>query len=226
MLTWASDEQAGREELESGLCLFQLPGHLRSVWWELLQQSANDLGSGQLPGFDAFVTQIVDFLAFKELPVPPGAKCDLIVTQRESSDGIDKSAREQSPQLVSSIESMTPSSQIGEQKRSAVWGGINVGDEIASFAVINFDFHQMAVELLSMFPETPRTILVGELANRFLHSCPDYPPVRVTLAPGEGFRLPRLGAILEPCPRNDDGNAGLFLMFRETGSAASTAALK
>ena len=38
------------EELETSVCLFQLPGHLGSEWWRLLEQAAGDLGRGELPG--------------------------------------------------------------------------------------------------------------------------------------------------------------------------------
>jgi len=37
---------------------------------------------------------------------------------------------------------------------------------------------------------------VGELAGRFLSCCSDYPPVRLILEPGEGYRLPHAGLIL------------------------------
>lgn len=99
-------------ELESSVCLFGLPTHLRSRWWGLLEQSANALTSGQLPGFDAFANQVVEFLAFKNLPVPQGSCCELVV----SGAG----------------ERFIPRTTQGR-----LWGAINPGDEETSIVLVS-----------------------------------------------------------------------------------------
>jgi hypothetical protein len=77
------------------------------------------------------------------------------------------------------------------------WGGINLGDEATSVVLINLPCQQMDVELRRRFPDQPSRAAVGELAAWFLRTCSDYPPVRVFLGPGEGYRLPRGGLILD-----------------------------
>lgn len=63
------------------VCLFNLPDHLRSRCWHLLEQGAAALGDGRLPGFDDFATRLRDFFAFKTMPFPENACCELVVCQ-------------------------------------------------------------------------------------------------------------------------------------------------
>jgi hypothetical protein len=65
-----------------------------------------------------------------------------------------------------------------------------------SVVLINLPCQQLDAGLRRRFPEEPSPSAVGELAGRFLRRCPDYPPVRLILGPGEGCRLPRGGLIL------------------------------
>src|SRR5262249_55908349 len=69
VLLQTSIQPEPREELEECIALFPLPGHLGSAWWQLLEHAAGELGSNRLPGFDKFVKQVVEFLAFKYLAV-------------------------------------------------------------------------------------------------------------------------------------------------------------
>jgi hypothetical protein len=55
----------------------------------------------------------------------------------------------------------------------------------------------LAAELCRCFPDQPYPTTVGELVVRFLRFFPDYPPVRLLLKPGEGYRLPAGGMILD-----------------------------
>src|SRR6516225_2699080 len=80
LLVRAPDEPAPPEDLQASVCLFQLPGHLRSEWWKMLEQAAGVLGDSHLPGIDSFVGQVVAFLAFKDLPVPERACCSVVVS--------------------------------------------------------------------------------------------------------------------------------------------------
>jgi hypothetical protein len=172
LLVRAAEEPTPADELESSVCVFQLPEHLQSEWWQTLEQAAGVLGEGQLPGFEGFVSQVGAFLGFKGIPVPEGARCEVVL-----SDPAQRSA-----------------SRAG-LRWPGLWGGINLGDEETSVVLINLPCEQLEVELRSRFPDQPAPA-AGELAERFLRSCADYPLVRLILGPREGYRLPRAGLIL------------------------------
>jgi hypothetical protein len=53
--------------------LFALPGHLRSSFWEMLEQGQLDAG------FGGFVSEVGRFLAFKQLPPPGCATFELVL---------------------------------------------------------------------------------------------------------------------------------------------------
>jgi hypothetical protein len=120
VLLGPSDEPTSPQEAAESVCLFQLPEHLRSAWWDLLERAAADLGEGRLPGFDAFVNRVVEFLAFKDLPGLEGARCTLVVSKPGH-----RSARWGQP----------------------LWGGINLGDEDTSVVLINRPYRQRDAEL-------------------------------------------------------------------------------
>src|SRR5262249_55334291 len=89
--------------------LFVVPGHLRASFWGLL---ARGEGAGEVPadGFDAFVADLARFLAFKRLPAPPGAVCELVV----SGPGQAEALADPAP-----------------------WGLINLGEESAWVVFVN-----------------------------------------------------------------------------------------
>jgi hypothetical protein len=134
-------QPTAREELSDCLCLFVVPGHLRSAFWDLLA-SPHEQGEISPDGYSAFVNEIGRFLAFKQLPAPAGAVFDLVVNQP---------------------------GQMTALADSSLWGLINLGEDTASVVFVN--------------------ILESEIPG------PDYPPVRLHLAPGEGVRLP-VGVLL------------------------------
>jgi hypothetical protein len=61
--------------------------------------------------------------------------------------------------------------------------------------LINLPCRQLEAELCRRFPDQTAPALVAELSGQFLRSCPDYPPMRLILGLGEGYRLPRGGLI-------------------------------
>jgi hypothetical protein len=193
LLVRAADGPAPPEETEACVCLFQLPGHLRSEWWLLLEQAAGALGEGPLPGFDTFMNRVGEFLAFKRLPLPPDAHCEAVV-----SDPGQRVAR--GAGLLCNLAPFVPWPCAEEQRWPRLWGGVNLGDEGTSVALINLPCAQLEAELGRRFPDRPLPGTVGELAGRFLRCCLDYAPVRLTLGPGEGWRLPSGGLILGPSP--------------------------
>jgi hypothetical protein len=197
LLVRASDGPAPSEELESCVCLFQLPGHLLSEWWNLLEQAAGVLGNDRLAGFEAFVTRVGEFLAFKRLPLPEGARCDVVVSDPEQRFVRWDGESNRSGGLLCSLTPWAPWPGAEEHRWPRLWGGINLGDEATSVVLINLPCRQMEAELRRRFPDQPPPATVGELAGRFLRCCLDYPPVRLVLGPGEGCRLPPAGLILD-----------------------------
>src|SRR5262249_25726363 len=116
VLVRPADGPAPPEELETSVCLFQLPQHLGAEGGKLLGQAAGLLGDGRLPGFETFVSQLVEFLAFKHLPVPEGARCTVVVSKSGQRCVL-----------------------LGQEAQGPVglWGGVNLGDEETSIVLIN-----------------------------------------------------------------------------------------
>ena len=98
-----------REELPGCLCLFVVPVHLRSGFWDLLAR-APEPGVVPAEGFGAFAAETARFLAFKQLPVPVGAVFDLVVTRPGSATCL---------------------------ATAALWGLINLGEDAASVVFLN-----------------------------------------------------------------------------------------
>jgi hypothetical protein len=135
------------------------------------------LGGGRLPGFETFVNQVVEFLAFKGLPIPEGARCEAVV-----SDPVTSRPGELRCHLAAGAERL--------------WGGINLGEEETSVVMINLSRQQLEAELRRRFPDDVPPVPAAELAGQFLRRCSDYPAVRLILGPGDGYRLPQGGLIL------------------------------
>jgi hypothetical protein len=207
VLVQTSDET----ELEACVGLFQLPGHLLSEWWKLLEQAAGTLGDGRLPGFDTFVSQMVEFLAFKDLPVPKVARCDVLVSNPGQPSG---------PMgLQCSLAPWTEWPAAEDIRWPRLWGGINLGDEPTSVVLINLSCRQLDAELRRRLPE-PAPTTVGELVEQFLHCCWDYPTVRLILGSGEGYRLPWGGLILDRCASGKQEPDVLLMISHEGNTSA------
>ena len=196
LLVRAADGPTTSEELEASVCLFQLPGHVRSEWWKLLEQSARVLGEGPLAGFELFAGRVGEFLAFKGLPVPAGARCDVVVSKPGQWSVPWRPEVSCPVGLLWNPAPGAPWPGSEEPRGPRLWGGINLGDEETSVVLINLFCRQLEEELRRRFPDQSSPA-VGELVGQFLRSCSDYPPVRLILGPGEGYRLPQDGLILD-----------------------------
>jgi hypothetical protein len=62
-----------RDSLGCSILLFALPEHLRTSFWEMLQQE------GAAEGFDSVAAEVGRFLAFKQLPPPDRAVFQLVL---------------------------------------------------------------------------------------------------------------------------------------------------
>jgi hypothetical protein len=199
VLVHASAGPMSPSELESCVCLFQLPQHLRSEWWNLLEQAAGVLGTGRLAGFEAFAGQVGEFLSFKGIPVPERARWEMAVSmpgQRSVHWNWGPEAN-RAVGLHCNLAPSTPWPGADELPWPWLWGCINLGDEPTSLVLVNLTCRQLDAELHRRSPDRPLPAAVGERVGRFLRTCSDYPPVRLILRPGEGYRLPRGGLILD-----------------------------
>ena len=78
-----------------------------------------------------------------------------------------------------------------------LWAVVNLGDEDTRLVLIAVPIQGLAANLALRHPGQPLPTTVGELVGWFLREFPDSPPVRLRLGPGEGFRLPSSGLILD-----------------------------
>jgi hypothetical protein len=201
-----------RQGLADCLSLFQLPRHLFTAWGRLLER-AGVSGEGRLEGFDAFVADVAEFLAFKDLPVPEGAAFDLLV----STPGLRSLPRKgMAPGLTFSLAAHAPYPVEGATRWPRLWGGVNLGEESTSLLFINLLAAELLAELRRRYPDPFAPSTLAELADRFLTLCPDYPPVRLRIEPGEGFRLPAAAILVDGCTL-DKTEPDLLLQIRHPG---------
>jgi hypothetical protein len=181
-----SDAEAG--------CLFQVPGHLLAAWWDLLDRSAG-AGDAALPGFEDFTRQVAEFLRFKHVDVPPCLHMEAVVTAAGRcsmrSDPDTGAPAGLGPSLAPWA--LCPPPEGGVPR---LWAVVNLGDEDTSLVLIPFPIQALAATLALPHPDQPPAT-VGELVSWFLRESPDFPPLRLRLHSGEGFRLPPAGLILD-----------------------------
>ena len=199
------------DDLVGSLCLFVLPQHLQAAWWDLLDR-ARLAGTTQLEGFNAFVREVASLLDFKELPVPDGASFDLVASQ-PGQRSIRWNAGGARPEgLAFDVSPQAPWPPCPEGRPARLWGGINLGDEAISVVLVNLAARQMHDLLATGLPALAPAATHGELAERFLTHHPDYPPIRLRIEPGEGYRFPAGGALVDACTLDMEGPAVLLLM--------------
>jgi hypothetical protein len=213
------DRAPAQRDLEGCLCLFALPQHLQTTWWDLLDR-ARLAGTTQLEGFDGFVGEAASLLAYKELPVPDGASFDLVASQ-PGQRSLRYSAGGARPEgLAFDVSPRTPWPPGPEGRPARLWGGINLGDEATSVVLVNLAAQQMHDLLALGWVDLAPAATHGELAERFLTHLPDYPPVRLRIEPGEGYRLPAGGVLVDVCTLDMEGPA-VLLLIGDRGTQAS-----
>jgi hypothetical protein len=190
-----SGPRSGPEKDAEAGCLFQIPGHLRGAWWKLLDRSVEAPDAG-LPGFEGFTRQVADFLRFKHMEVPPGLQMEAVVTAAGRcsmrSDPETGAPAGLGPSLAPWAVCPPP-----EGFLPRLWAVVNLGDEDTRLVLIDLPLQGLAGNLALRPPGQPLPTTVGELVGWFLREVPDCPPLRLRLGPGEGFRLPSGGLILD-----------------------------
>jgi hypothetical protein len=176
--------------------LFQIPDHLRAAWWDLLDRSV-EAGGAALPGFADFAGQVAEFLRFKHMDVPPGLQMEAVVTAAGRcsmrSDPETGAPAGLGPSLAPWAACVPPEG--GAVPR--LWAIVNFGDEESRLILIAVPIPGLAADLARRHPGQPPPTTVGELVGRYLREFPDGSPLRLRLDPGEGFRLPSGGLILD-----------------------------
>jgi hypothetical protein len=182
-------------DAEAG-CLFQIPGHLRAAWWDLLDRSV-EAGDAGLPGFEEFTGKVAEFLRFKHMDAPPGLQMEAVVTAAGRcsmrSDPETGSPAGLGPSLAPWAACAPPQGGVAPR----LWGIVNLGDEDSRLVLIAVPIPGLAADLAARRPAQPPPPTVGELVGSFLREFPDCPPIRLRLGPGDGFRLPPGGLILD-----------------------------
>jgi hypothetical protein len=100
-----------RKELSHCACLFVVPMHIRAAFWDLLARGQEE-GGIPTDGFNTFAGEVARFLAFKELPLPAGAVCELVVN---------------------------PPGKTATTGDSSAWGRINFGEDAVSVVCTNVE---------------------------------------------------------------------------------------
>jgi hypothetical protein len=194
LLTGGSEPDMDNDA-EAG-CLFQIPGHLRSAWWDLLDRSAETPDAG-LPGFEEFSRQVAEFLRFKQMELAGSMHMEAVVTAAGRcsmrSDPQTGAPGGLGPSLAPWVACGLPQDAVLPR----LWAVVNLGDEDSQLVVIPRAIDGLAAELAWRHPRQPLPATVGELVRSFLRAFPDYPPIRLRLGPGEGFRVPSGGLILD-----------------------------
>jgi hypothetical protein len=188
-------EGAPEEDAEAGW-LFQVPDHLRAAWWDLLDRSA-EAEDTSLPGFEDFTGQVAEFLRFKRMDVPPSLQMEAVVTAAGRCSMRSDPETGAPAGLGSSLAPWAGCAPPEGVVLPRLWAVVNLGDEDTWLVLIAVLLQGLAADLALRHPGQPLPTTVGELAGRFLREFPDCPPVRLRLGPGEGFRLPSGGLILD-----------------------------
>lgn len=178
--------------------LFQLPAHLRSAWWELLDAAAGS--DMRIQGFDAFASRVAEFLAYKQLHPPDVPRMEAIVAaagERSIRRDPDTGRPSGLGSAVAPWSAWPPAADVAVER---LWGVVNLGDEDTGVVLVGPPLPRLAAEVARATPGSPAPTAVGELVERFLRAFPDHPPVRVRLGPGEGCRLPADGLVLDGDP--------------------------
>jgi hypothetical protein len=188
--------------------LFRLPQHLCAAWWRLLEQ-AQAAGTTGLKGFDRFTADVAALLAFKEIPVPDEAAFDLILADAGQRSVFRPGS---AGGLAFNLPETTPLPLTDLPPGSGLWGAINLGDGPASLLYVNQPARALLAELARRHPRADPPTTFAELAERFLACCPDYPAVRLCVEPGEGFRLPAGGVLVDGDTEEAESPVALLLV--------------
>ena len=119
--------------------------------------------------------------------------------------------------LTFNLASWAPWPLVDEAHTPRLLGGVNLGDEAVYLLFVNLPAQQLQAELVRRFPDQPPPAAVDELARRFLLHCRDYPLVRLRIEPGEGYRVPAGGMLIDACTLDMQGPSVMLMVRQESG---------
>jgi hypothetical protein len=204
-----ANSKSGVQEEGDALLLFRLPDHLLAAWWDLLDAAAEE--GGGVRGFDAFAARVREFLAFKALATPGPLKMEVAVAAPGRRSIRSDPATNGPGGLGPTVAPWSPFPAAGVPvPRLHVIA--NLGDEPTGVAFVNLPPDALAAEVARCRRDVPASATLGEVATAFLRACPDYPPARLRLGPGEAVRLPAGGLILDGNPGGNQEPAVFLLV--------------
>ncbi len=150
---------------------FNLPRHLLEGWWQALEDDGIPTNR-PWPAFNTLVTELTAFFQYKRLPVPPGGRFDLSLGTNPSGLEIMGSNHEQA------------------NASCWAWGGVNLGVDALELNVLNLTSTQWKTHPLAHTGTTSVSPQEIPSLNSLESTTLDYPLLRLSLQPGEGYRLP------------------------------------
>jgi hypothetical protein len=158
--------------------LVNLPPHVRRPWWAIADAEDMPIGDGER--YRAFVDGVIEFLRFKQVPLPVRCRVDVTVS------------RPGQPSTRWDTASGCPGGlNFNRETGNAldhVAGIINLGDEPTHLVLLNLLPSAMA-EMLG--PAGLTAPAPGpDLLERFFTTLATYPMIRVRLEAGDGLWLP------------------------------------
>jgi hypothetical protein len=191
-----SGPESGLEKDAEAGCLFQIPAHLRAAWWDLLDRSV-EAEDTALPGFEGFTGQVAEFLRFKQMEVPPSLQMEAVVTAAGRCSMRSDPETGAPAGLGPSLAPWAVCPLLEGAVLPRLWAVVNLGDEATRLVLMPVPIQALAANQALRHPGQPLPATVAELVGSFLREFPDCPPIRLRLGPGEGFRLPQGGLILD-----------------------------
>lgn len=153
------------------LALFNIPDRLHGEWWSL---EADEDADARRVAFQKYAGAVIEYLQFKQLPLPPACAVEVVI---------------QAPGLASTRPNL--GGLTAEQPGVVV--GINLSDEESALIFLNLGHAHLAADPIPADAKIPFT----ERVRSFLARHIDYPLVKVSLRPGEGFWLPSLPMVID-----------------------------
>jgi hypothetical protein len=101
------------------LVLFSIPEHLHRLWWEVAAAEGTDVDMSG-PAFQSFAAELLAFLRFKQLPMPPVCALEVVLTP---------------PGQPSTRPGM--GGLLAEQPFAGMLGAVNLGDEESALVFLN-----------------------------------------------------------------------------------------
>jgi hypothetical protein len=179
--------------------IFTIPSHLREGWWVVAEDG--DTPEGNTEEYDRFVVTTIDFLHFKQLPLPQRCRFDLVAS-RPGQVATRLDAEE--------LAGMMPAAN-ADNSAGRLVAMINLGDEPTHLALLNLGVSQVRALLGERADDagTP-----GAAYRQFFAAFPDYPLIRVGLEPSEGLWLPEAAAIWDGDTQGKE-EPDIVLLIRE-----------